>query len=67
MIVIREEFPEDIEAIFALNREAFGGSGEAELVESSLQLLTVGVTKLSEIQQTKLFNFDLFGIRIQLR
>lgn len=32
MTLIREELPEDIEAIFALNRESFGGSSEAERV-----------------------------------
>ena len=53
MITIRSELPEDIEAIYSLNKDAFEGSAEANLVNnlrtSNAMILSLVAIKNSEI------------------
>lgn len=60
MPVVRDEIPEDYEAIGNLNRLAFGGNGEAELVDR-LRSTGFGVVSLVAIEDGEIVGHILFS------
>src|SRR5712691_5063009 len=60
MPVVREEIPEDYEAIRNLNRLAFGGNGEAELVDR-LRSTGIVVISLVAIESDEIVGHILFS------